>query len=659
MVEQKTPFLGCAYYPEDWDEKEIAHDIEMMKKAGISCARIAEFAWRRMEPKRGKYDFTWLHHVVDELKKAGISVVMGTPTATPPIWLSKQHPEVLAHYADGTHARHGGRRHCCSNNPDYLAASDAIVEKLAQEFGEDENVIGWQLDNEIYVFGDGCICPHCMKRFHSDLAEKYGTIENLNARWDLNLFSQAYDEFDDIPCPTNGWHNPHIKYEWYASHYQADIDFMHRQAEILRKYTKAPIGTDMMPFNGMSYEDMTDKLDVVMFNHYNEPKNLNDAVFWFDFLRTLKERPFWNTETATTWNGSTDISQFLKPEGYCRVNSWLPVALGAEANMYWLFRQHWAGHELVHGSVITPEGRPVHAFGEIRQTAREYDAAAEVISNTHVSTPVAIHFTSRSWKLFEHQKIFKGNDYCEAVKALHAQVMKSGIVPDVIGSEKPLDAYKILFSPMVMTLEDRDLTGRIRSWVENGGIWIAGPMTDIRNDIGAHYTDRAMGMLEEMLGITMDYQLPSDGSVLTAAWSDGTPLTCGRWIENYTVPECAEILASVTGGHSALTGETIIADIPYGKGRVILLGTLPSGEDLRKVIFHALEKGGVAPEKITGSLVVAHREGNGRDNMVVLETECKDATLVLAKPMKNVLTGEVLSGTVNVKAYDVMVLTEE
>ena len=74
MVEQKTPFLGCAYYPEDWDESEIAHDIEMMKKAGISCARIAEFAWRKMEPRRGEYDFKWLHHVVDSLKEAGISV---------------------------------------------------------------------------------------------------------------------------------------------------------------------------------------------------------------------------------------------------------------------------------------------------------------------------------------------------------------------------------------------------------------------------------------------------------------------------------------------------------------------------------------------------------------------------------------------------------
>ena len=659
MVEQKTPFLGCAYYPEDWDESEIAHDIEMMKKAGISCARIAEFAWRKMEPRRGEYDFKWLHHVVDSLKEAGISVVMGTPTATPPIWLSKQHPGVLMMNADGTHRNHGGRRHCCSSNPDYLQACDEIVEAMGKEFGDDENTIGWQLDNEIYSWDKGCVCPDCVRRFHEHLKKQYGTIENLNARWNLNLFSQAYDEFEEIPPAVNAWHNPHMLYEWWMSHYNTDIEFMHRQAAILRKYTKAPIGTDMMPLNGMGYEDMNEKLDIVMHNHYNVPENLNNIVFWFDFLRTVKDRPFWNTETATTWNGSVAISQFLKPEGYCRVNSWLPVALGGEANMYWLFRQHWAGHELVHGSVITPEGRPVHAFNEIQQTSREYDAASEIINNTHVTSPVALHFTSRSWNLFMQQPMFAGNDYLAAMENYHTQLIKAGMVPDVIGSTRALDSYKVLFSPMVMTLEDRELNDRIRAWVENGGTWVAGPMTDVRNDIGAHYIDRAMGMLEEMLGITLDYQMPSDGSVLTAAWSDGTPLTCGKWVENYTVPEGTEVLASVTGGHSALKGETVIADIPYGKGRVILLGTIPSDADLQKVIGYALEKGGVTPEKITGCLVAAHRTGNGKDNMVLLETECKPASIELAKPMKNVLTGEVLSGVVNVAPYDVLVLTEE
>ena len=659
MVQIDKPFLGCAYYPEDWDEKEIPFDISMMKKAGIKCARIGEFAWRKMEPAEGKYDFKWLHHVVDSLKEAGIAVVMGTPTATPPIWLSKKFPAVLKRNADGTRIEHGGRRHCCSNNPDYLAASDRIVEMMGKEFGDDENIIGWQLDNEIYTWGSGCVCEYCMKNYHEALEKKYGTVENLNAAWNLNLFSQAYDDFSEIPFGDNAWHNPHLLYEWKDAHYKADIRFMHRQAGILKKYTKAPIGTDMMPLNGMGYEEMNEKLDIVMFNHYNVPENITDEVFWFDFLRTLKERPFWNTETATTWNGSVAIGQFLKPEGWCRLNSWLPVALGGEANMYWLFRQHWAGHELTHGSVISPEGRPCHAFSEIQKTSEEYEKAAGLLNNTAVKTPVALHFTSESWKLFEEEPLFDKNSYIKAMCGFHKTLSEQGLIPDVIGSSKPLEDYKVIFSPMVMTLEDRKLSERIRKWVSEGGVWVAGPMTDIRSSIGAHFTDRAMGMLEEMLGIRLDYQMPNDNSVLKAAWTCGEDFTSGKWVECYTLPENGEALAAVTAGHSALTGKSIVSKLSYGKGEVILLGTLPSEKDLQKVIDIAYKDAGIAPFETAGSLLVIPREGDNESGLILAETAFKEATVVLPDSYRDILTGETLSGKITVKPYDVMVLKKE
>ncbi len=651
-MEIKAPFLGCAYYPEDWPEEQIPYDIQKMKEAGIRCARIGEFAWRKMEPKRGVYDFTWLHKVVNALGEAGIYVVMGTPTATPPIWLSREYPDVLNRNADGTRVEHGGRRHCCSNNPHYLEASDAIVEAMGREFGEDPYIIGWQLDNEIYTGNDGCVCPHCMDRFHKHLKDTYGTVENLNARWNLNLFSQAYDSFNEVPPAVNAWHNPHMKYEWEMAHHIANIEFMHRQAAILKKYTKAPIGTDMMPLNGMGYEEMTEPLDVVMFNHYNVPENLNDEIFWFNFLRPLKERPFWNTETATIWNGSTAISQFLKPEGYCRLNSWLPIALGGESNMYWLFRQHWAGHELVHGSVLTPEGRPVHTFGEIQQTSAEYDKAAEFLKNNKIKTPVAMHFTSRSWNLFRQQKLYADNDYLAQVRNFHHAIFKEGVLPDVIDSTKDPEAYKVVFSPLVMTLEDRDLKEKMRRFVENGGVWVAGPMTDIRNDIGAHYTDKAMGLLEEMLGIRQDYQIPNNGLYLKADHPDGRPADLGPWVECYTVPEDAKVIVKIAEGHSALKDEAVISEIAYGKGKVIVLGTMPSEIGLSHLIRFALSEAGVQPYKTEGSLLVIPR-GEG---LILCETAFQPAKICLEQEMVNVLTGETVSGELAVSPYDVVIL---
>ncbi len=478
------PFLGTAYYPEDWDEKEMLCDIAKMKEAGIKAARIGEFAWRKMEPARGKFDFSWLHKVVDTLADNGIKTVMGTPTATPPVWLLREHPEAAVLESDQVRINHGGRRHCCSNVPAYLEASDDIVAAMAKEFGDDPNIIGWQIDNEIYAWGDGCCCEYCVKGFRRYLAEKYGTVEELNRRWNLNLFSQGYDSFEDIPPAVRAWHNPHIRLEWLLFHQNSHIAFIDRQAEILKRYTSAPISTDMMPVNGLDYEKATENLDLVMFNHYNTADNLGNVMFWFDYIRTLKKKPFWNTETATCWNGSVSIDQVMKPEGFCRLNSWLPVALGAESNMYWLFRQHWAGHELLHGALLYPSGKPFHIFGEVQKTAEEYEKASAFISGTKVIAETAIHFTSLNWNLFETQPIVSDFRYCERlINDFYLPVTSAGIRPDVIGAKKDLSSYKLLFSPLMMTLEDGDLAQRLEEWISGGGVWVAGPMCDIRNSI--------------------------------------------------------------------------------------------------------------------------------------------------------------------------------
>ena len=653
----ETPFLGCAYYPEDWDDDQLEYDVKMMREAGIACARIGEFAWRKMEPAPGRYEFGWLHRVVDTLRDADIAVILGTPTATPPVWLGEAHPDVFVLHPDGTRAQHGGRRHCCSNNPHYLSACDGIVRAMGREFGDDPNVIGWQLDNEIYPWGAGCACEYCMKAFHERLEREYGTVENLNARWDLNLFSQAYDRFDQVPGDRNAWHNPHLKYEWAAAHFDADTAFIHRQAAILRQYTKAPIGTDMMPTNGLDYERMNESLDVVMFNHYNTPENLSDAVFWFDFLRPLKDSPFWNTETAATWNGSTSIGQFLKPEGFCRVNSWLPVALGGACNMYWLWRQHWAGHELMHGSVLSPEGRPTHTFGEVQRTAAEFAKAAGFLNDTKIVTPVALHFTSRSWQLFDKQPMVDGNNYLQNVLSVHRSLVRRGVRPDVIGAAHPLEGYRLLVSPCVMTLEDCDLAEKIRAFVENGGVWVAGPMTDIRNGIGAHYTDRAMGMLEDWLGVRLDYGVPTDGTVLQTAWANGDELKLRQWAELYTL-RGGEMLASVTGGHSALNGKAVISRHKVGRGEVILCGGLLAPEDLDILLTVALTDAGTEAYAVTGRLQVIPRQGDAEKGLVLCETGCAPASVRIGRPMTDLLTGGTFRNTVPVEPYGVRVLAE-
>ena len=656
MSAKKPPFLGVAYYPEDWDESELDHDIEKMHHLGIDTVRIAEFAWHRMEPHPGVFDFSFFHRVTERMHAAGIHVVLGTPTATPPRWLGKQYPEIFTEREDGNRAEHGGRRHCCSNNPVYNEYSLRIVEKMAQEFADDPAVIGWQIDNEIYAGeGGGCFCPICQKKFREKLRAQYGTIDALNRAWNLNLFSQWYDDFEDIPAPRRAWHNPHLIQAWNIFQNDSHIEFVGRQADILHKYVQVPVGTDTMPFNGMDYRRMTEKLDIVQFNHYNVPENLHCCAFWFDYLRTLKDRPFWNTETATCWNGSTAISQSIKPEGYCRVNSWMPIALGGEANMYWLWRTHWAGHELVHGAVIDSSGRPMHIDGEVAQTAADFEKASDWLNGTRVASDIAIHFTSLSWTMHAAQNVVAGWNYQGTVQEnIYRPLLEMGVRPDVIDAAQPLEKYRLIFTPMVMTLEEHDLGKRMAEWVRNGGTWVVGPLTDVRNLDGARYQHCLYGMLEELTGVRWLYAIPDTEGHIMAQWTDGTPFQGSTWFE---VSEPAEeTLVSVTGGHSSLLGKSLVYQKKVGKGKVILLGSVPSPEDMKKLMNLVCTEDKIRLPHVSGKLIVSPRTGEAGEGIILIEYGNQEGSFCTDTPVTDLLTGEQLHGEIRLRPYDVKVL---
>ena len=651
----KPPYLGVAYYPEDWDESLQDYDIAMMKQAGINVARIGEFAWSSMEPRPGEYRFDWLHRVVDKLAAAGIAVVLGTPTATPPRWLLNLYPDVTTEGADGRKTSHGGRRHCCSNNAHYRAYSARIVEKMAQEFGRDPAVIGWQIDNEIYAFGDGCFCINCMGKFHEYLREKYGTIDNLNAAWNLSLWSQAYAGFEEIPAPRDGWHNPHLKQEWLVRQNVSHVEFVHMEADILRKYTSAPIGTDTMPFNGMNYRRLNEKLDVVQFNHYHDTDNLWVAAMWFDYLRPMRPAPFWNTETQTCWNGSTEVGQSIKPEGFCRVNSFMPLALGGEANMYWLWRTHWAGHELMHGSVLDASGQPRHIFGEVQDTAAMMAKSADFLNATRVDTQVGFHYTSLNWNMMNSQRVVAGMNPAR-VEQFYKPVIDAGLRPDLIDAEESLDKYKLIFSPLMMTIEEGDLPRRIGEWVREGNVWVVGPLSDIRTSIGTRYQDRNFGMLEELTGARWLYGIPDAEKRIRSVWTGSDDAFEGDlWYDIFDEDD-ENALATVTQGHSAINGKACVIHRRVGKGHVIVLGTVPGYDELRGLISMACELAGIACDTVEGQVLVSPRKGEAGEGVILVEYAGQKGAYRLAGEATDVLTGKTYTGRIELDPYDILVL---
>ena len=140
--------LGVCYYPEHWEEKIWAEDAKQMVEMGIGFVRIGEFAWSRLEPKRGAYDFGWLDRAFVVLAKAGLRIVLGTPTATPPKWLLDEHPDIAPVDEQGRQRGFGSRRHYSFSSETYWRESAVIVELLAKRYGTHAALAGWQTDNE-------------------------------------------------------------------------------------------------------------------------------------------------------------------------------------------------------------------------------------------------------------------------------------------------------------------------------------------------------------------------------------------------------------------------------------------------------------------------------------------------------------------------------
>jgi len=173
-------YFGADYYPEHWPEERWPEDARLMNEAGFNVVRLAEFAWALMEPEEGRFDFSWLDRAIEILSAHGIQIVLGTPTASPPPWLMAKQEDLFLVNKSGIRLTYGLRREYCPNNSLYHEHTTRIVGQMAQHYGDNPAVIGWQIDNE---FGDRCYCRICQERFQSWLRDRYGSLDELNGKW--------------------------------------------------------------------------------------------------------------------------------------------------------------------------------------------------------------------------------------------------------------------------------------------------------------------------------------------------------------------------------------------------------------------------------------------------------------------------------------------
>lgn len=643
----KTIYLGAAYYPELWDESEVEKDIARCKELGVNCLRVGEFAWGKMEPKEGKYDFAWLLRVVEKLHENGIATVMCTPTCTPPRWMLNKYPEMRRVMPDLIKSDVSSRCHVCKSSPIARKKNVQIVTAMAKVFAGVKGIIGWQIDNEIFPYGDGCFCENCKKGFRSYLKEKFGSTEKLNKAWGMARWSLEYDSFEEVepPYPAQ-WRHPSLRKAWWDYQCRLIKTFTDEQAEILHNHGCGNVGTDMMAQNYLDYYAVNEKLDVVQYNHYDTAERLYTNAFAYDFLRCVKDKPFWVTETQVGWNGSDFADSGYRPVGACYANTWLPIAKGAEMNLYWLFRAHPNGHEIGHGALYSSAGRSYRVSEEAKRAGEEFVKCEKFLTETKIESKIALHYSATAMNSFSFALLIKDFDYRQTVlEKYHAALRHYNV--DVIDTPHALDGYEVIVSPFLACADENGFKERITEWVKQGGTWIVGPMSDIMDGNVSRYTHAPYGFLEELAGVYTKYQKPVANDVFKAQWTNDGDCKIGMCYDAYECLEGTKSLAHYTAGE--FTSLSVITERKVGKGKVILVGSVISDGDLLRLV-------GRAPiAEASDNVVLVERSGE-EQGMIAVEIENKSGYLVLDGEYTDLITGKNLTGKIEVSPYEVFVL---
>lgn len=632
----KKLYHGAAFYPELWNEAVIEQDIRLMKEAGINVVRIGEFAWSTMEPEEGSIDIGFFANIITKLYENGIETVMCTPTPTPPIWLTHGHPERMYVDEHGRTMGHGSRQHACTNNAYFRKRVAIITEHIAQAVGRLPGVIGWQIDNEFKAHVAECMCETCKGLWQQWLRQRYGSIDRLNDAWGTQIWSELYHSFEQVPQPGPApfLHNSSLKTMYQLFSMEKIAEFSDEQAAIIRKHSDAPITHNSSVAFHVDNERLFEKLDFASFDTYATYDNIAGYLINCDLWRNFKQgKDYWIMETSPSFSASLEGYAMPHPNGYLRAEAVAAYALGAEAFCYWLWRQQRAGCEQPHGSVISAWGKPTvgyHSVLEVEQARKQIEAI--ILATRPAQAEVAMTYSDRA-KAFLKTEPHRGLQHRGLVTSFYERFLRMSIHRDVLPEGAALDGYKLLFTPFVHFLSP-DYIERAKALVEEGGIWVVGPLSGGRTENHTIHTDAALGELEELAGIETLFTYPMEGTdTLGQAFGVSAPLS--MWSAVFE-PKGAQAQAVGLLENGIAPGKAFITEKKHGTGKIVMLGSMPTGDAgdvlLRKLIGHYADEAQVTLRTdATEGTIVAPRHGDGYSLWVIVNMDGKGGSVTLPK----------------------------
>jgi beta-galactosidase len=614
-----TVLYGAAYYNEympgdDADHvARLAKDVALMKAAGLNVVRMGESTWSLWEPEDGHFEYSWMDRVVDAMGKAGIKVILGTPTYSLPAWMAHQHPEILADRTPGgmfggqpVESAYGIRQNMDTDSPAYRFYAERLIRHIVAHYKDNPTVIGWQLDNETGSYE--AANPDVFIGFQHYLEKKFVTPEALSKAWFLNYWGENLHTWEDLPR-RDGTISTGYKLEWTRWSQMRVTDFLHWQAGLVRECAGARqfVTTD---YGGMMKRDVNEEavansLDIVADNIYHGTQDHYDGSFQAlqsDFSRSLKHANFLVTETNGQTIGWTSSGQYPPYDGQMREDVYTYLANGANMVEYW----HWAS---IHGNqetywkgVLSHDLEPNREYAEVSRTAHELEEIGPHLVGLQVHNQVAILWSRDSANAISFMpyggatpaRSWTGepDGYASLVQQMHKALYDLNVDSDFVFPEtNDFSQYKLLIVPALYIADDA-LLQRISDYVKNGGHVVMTFKSGFANENSAVRWVRAPGPLREAAGIS--YQefssLENPLALKDDPFHAGPDNKVSFWSE-FLMPEHAKPIAYYD--HPFFGKWPAITENEFGSGSLLYEGTFLSDKLQIAILKSALDKAGL------------------------------------------------------------------
>jgi len=629
---QEMVTTGVYYYPEAWNPEQWDRDLKKMSEMGFEFTHFAEFAWAQIEPSEGVYDFKWLDKAVELAAKHNLKVIMCTPSATPPVWLTRKYPEILVELPNGQTAQHGTREHYSWSSPKFQELTKKVVEAMAKHYANDKRIMGWQIDNEPSHYGTLDYSPAAQASFRVWLKKKYQTIEALNTAWGTAFWSGIYSDFAQIELPNegrliSGIGSPTSLVDMKRFNADECAAYISLQNKTLKdNIAKSQFVTSNFMHGHTDVDPWRSKdLDFICYTMYpvaGYTDGVGEQGFRLgDPWRISYANDFFRPQTGVTGVMELQPGQVnwggYNPQPYpgaVRAWLWNAFAGGLDFICSYRFRQPLYGGEQFHYGMVGTDGVTPSNGGEqysqfmkeVRELRKIYTPNAAIPKAYSARKTALLYNSDNVWETTIQPQTKQWNQITHVTK--YYSSLKTLSVPvDIIGENKDLSVYPFVVAPAYQMV-DKALVASWKKYAENGGNLILSCRTGLKDRDG-HFLEAAWSdaitnligakiVMNDMLSAKMNAKVSYNGA--TYLWNN--------WADMLDPFAGTETWATYADQFYA--GKASVVHRKLGKGTVTFIGTDTDDGKLEKdVLKKVYETVGVGIKELPEGVIVNWRDG--------------------------------------------------